>query len=64
LAVKVAVATPELLVTIVFTPPANVPDGPDRGGAVNVTMTPPTGLAPPSFTVATKGANVVLTGTL
>src|SRR6202140_1600597 len=53
LAVKTAaVATPLALVTAVFTPPANVPLAPVCAGAVNVTVTPETGLLPLSFTVA------------
>jgi hypothetical protein len=65
LAVNTAeVATPELFVTAVFTPPANVPLAP-LPGAANVTVTPPTGLPPESRTVATKGAaNAVLIGAL
>jgi len=56
LAVNTAeVATPEALVTAVFTPPANVPLAP-LPGAVNVTVTPLTGLPPESVTVATNGA--------
>jgi len=49
------VATPEALVTAVLTPPAKVPLGPEPG-AVNVTVTPLTGLPLASFTVATNGA--------
>src|ERR1700688_4315535 len=53
LAVKtVEVATPLAFVTAVFTPPANVPLAPVCAGAVNVTVTPLTGLLPASFTVA------------
>lgn len=65
LAVKVAeVATPEEFVTAVFFPPANVPLAPD-GGAVNVTVTPGTGLPPTSVTVADSGlTNAVFTGAL
>jgi hypothetical protein len=64
-AVKVgAVATPEEFVTAVFAPPANVPDAPEMGGAVNVTVTPLSGLPPPSFTVTTNGENEVLIGVL
>jgi hypothetical protein len=65
LAVNTAeVATPELLVTAVVTPPANVPLAP-LAGAANVTVTPPTGLPPESRTVATRGAaNAVLIGAL
>jgi hypothetical protein len=48
------VATPLALVVAVFTPPANVPLAPVVG-AVNVTTTPPIGVAP-SVTVATRGA--------
>ena len=55
------VATPLALVTAVLIPPANVPLGPVCAGAVNVTVTPLTGLFPASTTVATKGAaNAVL----
>jgi hypothetical protein len=58
------VATPLLLVVAVFTPPANVPLAP-VAGAVNVTVTPDTGLPPLSFTVATSGApNAVLIAAL
>jgi hypothetical protein len=65
LAVKVgAVATPRVFVTAVFVPPANVPDAPETGGAVNVTAIPLSGFPPPSFTVTTKGANVVFIGVL
>src|SRR6202043_1308098 len=46
------VATPLALVTAVFVPPANVPLAPVCAGAVNVTVTPETGLLPASFTVA------------
>src|ERR1700752_4937675 len=46
------VATPLALVTAVFTPPANVPLAPVCAGAVNVTVTPETGLLLASFTVA------------
>jgi hypothetical protein len=61
LAVKIAaVATPLAFVTAVFTPPANVPLAP-LPGAVNVTVTPLTGLLPASFTVACNcTANAVL----
>ena len=45
------VATPLALVVAVFTPPAKVPLAPVVG-AVNVTVTPLTGLLPASFTVA------------
>jgi len=56
LAVNVAeVATPLAFVTAVFTPPAKLPLAPVPG-AVNVTVTPETGLPPASFTVATSGA--------
>ena len=60
-AVKIAdVATPEALVVAVFTPPANVPLAP-LPGAVNVTVTPLTGLLLESFTVACSWvANAVL----
>jgi len=52
LAVKIAaVATPDAFVVAVFAPPANAPLGP-LPGAVNVTVTPLTGLPPESFTVA------------
>ena len=62
LAVNVgAVATPLLLVVAVFTPPANVPPAPALG-AVKVTVTPPTGLLPPSTTMACSAVpNAVLT---
>jgi hypothetical protein len=65
LAVNVAdVATPEALVTAVFTPPAKVPLAP-LPGAANVTVTPLTGLFAASFTVATNGAaNAVLMAAL
>jgi hypothetical protein len=46
-----AVAMPAKLVVAVFTPPKNVPLGPDPG-AVNVTTTPLTGLPNASVTVA------------
>jgi hypothetical protein len=49
------VATPDPFVVAVFIPPANVPLAPVAGG-VKVTVTPPTGLLPPSTTVATNGA--------
>jgi hypothetical protein len=60
LAVNVAaVATPLAFVTAVFTPPANVPLAPPTG-AVNVTVTPLTGLFRESSTVACNGiANAV-----
>jgi hypothetical protein len=63
--VKIAeVATPEALVTAVFTPPAKVPLAPLKGAA-NVTVTPLKGLPPASFTVACKGlAKAVLIGAL
>ena len=55
LAVNVAaVATPLPFVVAVFTPPAKVPLAP-LPGAVNVTVTLPTGLFPASVTVATNG---------
>src|SRR5258708_5665047 len=55
-----AVATPCALVTAVFTPPANVPLAP-LVGAVNVTVTPFTGLLDASLTVACSCvANAVL----
>jgi hypothetical protein len=57
----VAVATPCALLTAVFAPPANVPLAP-LAGAVNVTVTPLTGLLKASFTVACIAvANAVLT---
>src|SRR6202162_2475565 len=53
LAVNTAeVATPLAFVTAVFTPPANVPLAPVCAGAVNVTVTPETGLPPESVTSA------------
>src|SRR6266481_7982058 len=56
------VATPLALVTAVFTPPANVPLAPVCAGAVNVTVTPETGLLPASFTVTCRvEANAVPT---
>src|SRR5712671_1528171 len=63
LAVNVAeVATPLALVTAVFAPPANVPLAPVCAGAVNVTVTPETGLLLTSFTVACNAVvNAVLT---
>src|SRR6266446_3436624 len=51
------VATPLAFVTAVFVPPTNVPLAPVCAGAVNVTVTPETGLLPESFTVA---CNVVV----
>src|SRR6267154_1165710 len=48
------VATPLALVTAVFVPPANVPLAPVCAGAVNVTVTPETGLLLASFTVACR----------
>src|SRR4029077_13070419 len=55
LAVNTAeVATPLAFVTAVFNPPANVPLAPVCAGAVNVTVTPETGLLLASFTVAFK----------
>jgi hypothetical protein len=58
-AVKIAeVATPDVLVVAVFTPPANDPLGPELGAA-NVTTTPLTGLPCESLTVATSGAKAV-----
>src|SRR5438093_11277251 len=55
------VATPLVFVVAVFTPPAKVPLAP-LPGAVNVTVTLPTGLFPASRTVACSGvANAVLT---
>ena len=61
LAVKIAeVATPLAFVTAVFTPPANVPLAPVCAGAVNVTVTPESGLLLASFTVACSAvANAV-----
>src|SRR5260221_516857 len=51
---------PEALVVAVFTPPAKVPLAP-LDGAVNVTVTPLTGLLKGSFTVACSCvANAVL----
>src|ERR1700751_4689024 len=59
------VATPLALVTAVFTPPANVPLAPVCAGAVNVTVTPETGLLPASFTVACNAVlNAVLVAAL
>ena len=56
LAVRVAeVATPEAFVTAVWTLPANVALAPEVG-ALNVTVTPATGLFEGSVTVTTKGA--------
>jgi hypothetical protein len=65
LAVNTAeVATPDVLVVAVFTPPANVPLGPLLGG-VKVTITAFNGLPPESFTVATSRAGkAVLTAVL
>src|SRR6202049_3539491 len=62
LAVNTAeVATPLAFVVAVFTPPANVPLAPVCAGAVNVTVTPLTGLLPESFTVACSAVvNAVL----
>src|ERR1700688_383135 len=52
LAVNTAeVATPLAFVTAVLTPPANVPLAPVCAGAVNVTVTPETGLLLEFFTV-------------
>ena len=52
-AVKTAeVATPLAFVVAVLTPPANVPLAPVCAGAVNVTVTPLTGLLLASLTVA------------
>jgi len=54
-------ATPLALVTAVLIPPANVPLAPVCAGAVNVTVTPETGLLLASFTVACSVlANAVL----
>ena len=64
LAVSGAAATPDALVatTIVAVPLLNTPDAPTPG-AVNVTLTPDTGLLPVSFTVTPSGfANAVLIG--
>ena len=56
----VEVATPLALVTAVFTPPANVPLAPACAGAVNVTVTPDSGLLLASITVACRAvANAV-----
>src|ERR1700680_2746650 len=56
-----AVATPLAFVTAVFTPPANVPLAPVCAGAVNVTVTPESGLLLASFTVTCSAvANAVL----
>jgi hypothetical protein len=67
LAVNVgAVATPLLLVVavVVFNPPVNVPLAP-LAGAVNVTVTPLTGLLLASFTVAAMAVpKLVLTAAL
>src|ERR1700740_1107669 len=65
LAVKTAeVALPEALVVAVFTPPANVPEAPLLG-AMKVTITPLTGFALESVTVATSGlANALPTAVL
>ena len=58
------VATPLAFVVTVFTPPAKLPLAP-VAGAVNVTVTPCTGLPPLSFTVATSAAaNAVLMAAL
>jgi hypothetical protein len=55
------VAIPDALVVAVFTPPAKVPAAP-LAGAVNVTVTPLTGLPAEFRTVAAKGpAKAVLT---
>src|SRR5438105_8981407 len=66
-AVKTAeVATPEALVmAVLFTPsPAKVPLAPLEG-AMNVTVTPPTGFPLESFTIATRvAANAVFTTVL
>ena len=66
LAVNTAeVATPLAFVTAVLTPPANVPLAPVCAGAVNVTVTPETGLLLASFTVACNvDANAVPTAVL
>jgi hypothetical protein len=64
LAVKAGeVATPEALVFTVALP-VNVPPAPDDG-ALNVTLTPETGLLFASFTVATNGwRKALFTGAL
>lgn len=55
-----AVATPKAFVVAVLTPPAKVPLAP-LAGAVNVTVTPLTGLLKESLTVACSWvANAVL----
>src|SRR5437764_13860372 len=55
------VAAPELFVTAVLTPPANVTLGPVCAGAVNVTVTFGTALPNESVTVATRAlANAAL----
>ena len=66
LAVNTAeVATPLALVIAVFALPANVPLAPVCAGAVNVTVTPETGLLLASFTVACKvEANALLSEAL
>jgi hypothetical protein len=57
---KTEVATPAAFVTAVLTPPAKLPEAP-LAGAVNVTVTPLTGLPPASVTLAASGlAKVVL----
>src|SRR5712671_4993203 len=51
---------PDAFVVAVFSPPANVPPGPEAGAA-KVTVMPLTGFPLPSFTSAAKGApNTVL----
>src|ERR1700686_295867 len=62
LAVKTAeVANPLAFVIAVLTPPANVPLAPVCAGAVNVTVTPGTGLLLASFPVACSAVvNAVL----
>ena len=53
--IAVEVATPETLVTAVFTPPAKVTLAPVWAGAVKVTLAPDTALPPLSVTLATSG---------
>src|SRR5205085_9291311 len=56
-----AVATPDAFVVVVLTPPENIPLAP-LVGAVNVTVTPLTGLLKESLTVACNWVvNAVLT---
>ena len=61
-AVNAADATPDAFVVtgIVVTLPVNLPDAPVPG-AVNVTLTPDTGLFPASSTVTASGVNAVFT---